>query len=345
MSAVKDRLDKDTTSAILGRAGFEIDRHYKLMLRDEKTPSAIINNNGTIHDFGSGEHYDVQQVLMDFRGLSFPEAKELVLTELGMANLPDYVPVKHSTTVSSITLNRHNEITTEINDFLTSTRQTFKDQHYLAEAISIAPYWVYKQASKEDIEDFRTVTTFDDRNNTLVVKIHDYNGRLISYKRRKVLEKDGKVTKWKSAHSTHPNKQCLKRFKDEGIVYVVEGHHDFLTAILVGLNVLMIPTVSYNKFTEYELSILQGKKVVFMPDLKKGDRKGIDTMTALAEQVGDRVNVLSLTRLLDIMNLKTRRTSLDFSDVVNLYDEGLQTLQAYLLYAGDQNIEYYGEIF
>ena len=64
--------------------------------------------------------------------------------------------------------------------------QTFKNPDYAKEALAIAPMWLYKQALPEAIKNFRYKTTYDFTNKTIVIKIHDYDGKLTSYKRRRL---------------------------------------------------------------------------------------------------------------------------------------------------------------
>ena len=174
---------------------------------------------------------------------------------------------------------------------------------------------------------------------------------MISYKRRRL-----NGGKWITAKGTHPNNQCLlsnkaRTDKDGNLldhIYIVEGHHDFLTAVLLGIDVLMIPTVSYKSFTEYEISVFTGRDVIFIPDWKEDDTSGVDTMVALAKQVEDtarNAKIFSLPLFLEKVNIPFENDKLDLSEVVELWSDGLSPFLNTLEYVADEGIFYTGEMF
>lgn len=229
--------------------------------------------------------------------------------------------------------------------------QTFKNPDFAKEALAIAPMWLYQQASQEAIKDFRDITTYDYKNKTIVIKIHDYDGKLISYKRRRLND-----IKWASAKDTHPNRQCLINNsaisdKDGNFlrhIYVVEGHHDYLTATVLGIDVLMIPTVNYRLFTDYEMSILKNRDVIFIPDWEEDKMSGVDTMSVLAQQASDvarNAKVFSLPLFLEKQSITYESKKLDLSEVVELWDNELGSFVNILEYVADEGIFYIGEIF
>lgn len=65
---IKAMSSKDLTESILSSLGVYM-RGGKVMLREEKTPSSIINKDGSVYDFGSGILYpDIVSVLYDGLG-------------------------------------------------------------------------------------------------------------------------------------------------------------------------------------------------------------------------------------------------------------------------------------
>ena len=66
-------LSREQMASALMSLGYEISRQWQFKLRDEKTPSAKVNMDGSVHDFGSGWHGDLISLLQDFK--SFKEAK------------------------------------------------------------------------------------------------------------------------------------------------------------------------------------------------------------------------------------------------------------------------------
>ena len=73
---------------ILKDIGIDIMRTGKFKVRpEEKTPSCIINKDGSFHDFGSGEHYgDIVSLLFDgYHAFdSLPKTMEWLCQELNI---------------------------------------------------------------------------------------------------------------------------------------------------------------------------------------------------------------------------------------------------------------------
>jgi len=347
---IKSTLNRDSVSIVLQAVGYQVSSHYKFRMReDEKTASAIINLDGTIHDFGSDFHSDVFDVLQT-RGMTFPEAKQFVMEQLGITEVSaietSFIPVKKQK-VNTLTDDRYRQIVSDVERFSNSDKQTFKDEGYKRSALSIAPFWVYKQAEDVNIALFREFTTYDESEQSIVLKIRDYTSKLISYKHR--YKYDGK---WITAKSTHPNKQCLVNIPQpkDGLypVFVVEGARDFLMMVLLGLNVVAIPTVNYKEWMQTELSIFEGKSVVLIPDLDE-EQKGINCMSSLGKQIdgiAKSVNVIDIRKVLDLMDIEHTETKMDLSDVVLLWDRSLDDFKNTLLYVSDMGVMLpEGEIF
>lgn len=84
---LRSHLNQQTTAYLLGYLGYKITSMYKFSIRDERTPSASIAKNGSIKDFGSGEHYsDIIALLHSQHGLTLPEATKWAAECLGVYN-------------------------------------------------------------------------------------------------------------------------------------------------------------------------------------------------------------------------------------------------------------------
>jgi hypothetical protein len=75
---IKSKLNRELVSDIISSLGFQVGRDYKFKMRDEKTPSASIKNDGLIKDFGSDFSGDVIDFIMEVKSVSFKEAVEIV---------------------------------------------------------------------------------------------------------------------------------------------------------------------------------------------------------------------------------------------------------------------------
>ncbi len=318
---------------------------------EEKTASAVLNKDGSLHDFGGpGFHGDIFNILQYFHNMCFPDALEWVKNQL---NISDEIPY---TITNIINVSENDEalkrIKKTIQQFMVQSEKyaTFENLDYKNEALSIDPLWIFQQSSLAAVEKFREVTTFDIRNKTMVIKIHDYSGNLISFKWRRLGEKG----KWITAKDTHPNKQCLSSIVDKNSpIFIVEGHHDFLTGILLNnsiksysapFNVLMVPTVNYDEFNEHEINLLTAKDVYFLPDLNGDDMSGIDSFSRLAEQIEDISNdvaVISLALFLEEYNGGSNEGKLDLSEaIVQWKDKDSYSFVNLLLYYCDTGLKF-----
>lgn len=227
--------------------------------------------------------------------------------------------------------------------------ETFLHAPYRKECLEISPEWLFKEASPKDIEMFKDHTAWDEKNQTLIIKIYDHKGQLISYKRMRY-----RGGKWMTRKGTHPNKQCINGIRSEnGPIYIVEGHHDALTGMLLHqddiepFNFLMIPTVGYTSFGEDELELLTGRSVYFLPDLGDTNDGSVKGMTKLASQVtsvATHTRVVSLKSYLKDNGIKTG-DKIDLSEAIFLWKDGSKSFISTLLYYCDRGIVFDEEAF
>ncbi len=235
-------------------------------------------------------------------------------------------------------------------DSLDPSLETFHHNPYREECLKIAPLWMFKEASSEGIKLFRKMTAWDEKNQTMIILIFNYDGKLVSYKRRRF-----RGGKWITRKGTHPNYQCIIRIKNAyAPIYIIEGHHDALSATLLDLddvdtfNFIMIPTVSYREFNDIELEVLAGRNVYFLPDLGDKDEGSIRGMTQLAEQIKDvavNTRVVNLKAFLEENGVITESDKLDLSEALSLWTEGSSVFINTLHYYCDRGIVFDGEAF
>ena len=368
MEFLRSILDRDKVSGILESVGYELNRQYKFRMREERTPSAVVNVDGTVHDFGSAFHGDVFKVLQE-TGMSFPEAKRFVMDQLGISSGTSVethlVPVERKHRAAELTDKRYKEIVSFIVECDRSMCQTLRDPDYRKSALSIAPFWLYRDATKESIGRFKKFTTYDESQKSIVLPIRNYEGKLISYKHRYFSYENGKIVKWNTALETHPNKQCMVSLgaSDPSTIYVVEGARDFLTAVLLGLDVVAIQTINYKQWNNHEIHFFKGRNVIFIPDIDP-ELKGLATMEILAEQiveVSQSINIIDCTKIVHFQDIVCDDEKIDLSDVVkrwcehiknfsnNQNDAEVKTIHAFkssLLYVGDIGVMLpEGEVF
>jgi hypothetical protein len=228
-------------------------------------------------------------------------------------------------------------------DTLDPSLETFEYLPYREECLKIAPLWLYKEASNEAKALFRKTTAWDENNQTLIVIIYDYEGRIISIKRRRY-----RGGKWVTYKGTHPNRQCIYRDNEKLLpLFVIEGHHDLLSAILLDydeittFNFIMIPTANYLAFNDRELRLMEGRYVYFLPDTGEKSDAGIQCMSRLAQQVehtAKHVKVVNLRAFLKENGIVVPDGKLDLSDALFLWQDGTLLFVHKLLHYCDRDL-------
>lgn len=171
----------------------------------------------------------------------------------------------------------HDRLIQEWGRFL---KLTWRKQSHAQELEAIAPKSVFESADADSIEEFQAMTRYDPRNRTLVLRIDDpATGEIASYRWRRAKRESG-IVKWAVRSGTSP-RTISRIIDDESPVFVVEGSHDALTAVLCGISFIGIPSSEYKKFTPFEINLLHRSQVFFIPD---PDKAGIECMRVLADQ-------------------------------------------------------------
>lgn len=151
-------------------------------------------------------------------------------------------------------------------------------KHHAEELEAIAPKWLFKQADAADLGLFRAMVRYDERNRTAVTGCYRNDPlamEIISYKRRRFMG-----GKWITRKATHPNgTPFIRIFTDDKPVVIVEGHHDALTAVLLGLDFVMLPTASFRG--SIDAAEIEGRELVFIIE----DEPAYKTMRRIAEEL------------------------------------------------------------
>ena len=139
-----------------------------------------------------------------------------------------------------------------------------KDSRHYGALLELFPQYLIESCDDADWQLFEAISRFDRRNDSFVVGCFDNQPlefRLVSYKWR---YKDN--IKWKTRAGTSPNSTLLIRiFTDNEPIYVIEGHRDSLTAILLGLDFIMIPYAGFKlKETSSLLQDIENRNLIFL---------------------------------------------------------------------------------
>jgi len=383
LEQIRARYDKETITDILVNLGYQFDRGKKFKLREEeKSASTSVGRNGLINDFG-GDGGDILKILTVHHAMSFLEAMKYTADQMGISYPDDNYQEnqeeaqRRRVELEQLKLQRIERVKEEARleeenrrkkeeearttiawyDSYRDELQTFTNPAYKYEALAIAPLWVYKEATKEALDHFKYLTSFDHKNGTIIAKIYDHYQQLISYKRRRyTIPGNDEPSKWVTKGGTSPNKQTYISIPHQGSVWIIEGHHDMLTASLLQeddfapFNFIMVPTENYQTFSDYELQALKGREVNFIVDMKSEAKKeSTQSMIALGhtlpESQADDAVAVDLFDFLEKNDIPADdHIKLDLSEVVEIWRNKKIALTSSLEYYAD-SIRNDGEIF
>lgn len=245
-------------------------------LRDEKTSSLhFYTDTQKFYDFGSCEGGDALDFISKVENISLSDV-------ISRFSKESYMPTPRPIKKEPLQATQAVEVSSEQlqREFNTFERINPSDIHHKEELLAINPYWLYDIAQKEDIDLFLSVTRYDRKNNTLVsgwYKNSLLDFEIITYKRRRL-----NSGKWINRKATHPNQTAFSRVYDESKpVYIIEGARDALTAVLLGLNFIAIPTTSYKNFDDLNAYIKPYDEVILLCE----DMQGYKAMKLLSQNI------------------------------------------------------------
>jgi DNA primase len=259
---------REQAVSMLQAWGYDVTSHFKFCARGERTPSALVNSDGTIHDFGSGWHGDLIDFLKDHHSMSFNEAKALVVERIGgQTNLLSpakyedkkvkIVPIKEEYLRMHKAYARRHPV-----DYEKELKDLFTGKVNGA-TLSAVPSF---EAALEVAKKFEI--GFIDKTKRLVMPIRDLTGRAMTlwkYKKHPEEgfdpEKHAKVLFTKD----RPRPPLLGDTRGDVIV-VTEGEKDLLVATANGLHAICIGGAGTKSIPDTHLMLFKGKEVIVAGD-------------------------------------------------------------------------------
>jgi hypothetical protein len=276
---INELLSIETAKEILSSLGVEFKRK-QMKLRDERTPSAsfyIKNNKVRIQDFGSGFDGDIFDTLKEHFSMNFKVAIEYISPFLGLnGNRANIIP-KPKKTYKEEYLSS-DEILRIWNSY--KKLDEVSEDKAIELVNKLLPFEYYQRARKENKKAFLNAVRYDPRQDEVVVATFTPAGEILTIRHRRYKIKDT-IIKWKSLKNTKANYYSQIRITDpQDPIFIIEGTHDYVTALLLDINFIALPSKHYKTFKEEELSIFKGKKFdfVIIPDLDENTIKELEVI-------------------------------------------------------------------
>jgi len=273
---------REHTVSLLQSWGYEVSsRNHKFCARGERTPSAYVNTDGTIHDFGgSAFHGDIIDFLKEHHNMSFKEAKELVENKLG--SVTKIAPAKQEDTKKTNPIKEEHigifksyarkyskEYTEELNYLFTG-----KVYHWGTDTKTNKPKLIgVDKPAVPDLEAALEVAKrfeigFLNQTGRLVMPLRDLAGNAMTFWKYKKHPAEGFA----------PEDHCKVLFtKDRPrppmatkplgkVIVVTEGEKDFLVAAANGLNAICIGGAGTKRIPDTHLMLFKGKEIIVAGD-------------------------------------------------------------------------------
>lgn len=280
-------------------------------LRDEKTSSlALYPETNSFCDFGTMIGGDSIKFIQEAEKCNFSEALKKAFSLISGNCIYHFKKLKPKT--YQISEDYEVNIVNLKNQFDSFERLTFSNLLHREELLSIAPMWLYKEANEDDLELFKSMCKFDPVSKTLVCACFDNSSGLEytfkGFKRRRFIN-----GKWVNAKGTKTNDIAYVRvFTDNNPIYVIEGYHDLLVAILLGIDFIAIPNANFKNLSYFDEHNFKDRTFVFICE----DKTGYSGMHNIAKYLASKAMLIDLIQLNNTHNSK-----LDLSDfIINFND-------------------------
>lgn len=264
-------------------------------IRDEKTSSLkLYSESNSFHDFGSGESGDVIDFYAKAKGLTMRDAIFALKDDLSIVGdvneaIDKYVAIEYMKPAL-------------IRNIFSQQKPCSDD-----ELLKIVPRWLLDEADELDKTAFHNIVRMSGGTNpTAVVLLCDEEGieRTMRYRRKEV---NGEEKKWVAQAGSQSSVHYTRIKNNSSFTLIVEGTHDYLTAILCGYSVIAIPSARFKINNE----LLQHNLCVFIDD-DDGKNSMVDSFyNAICQKV--------LFNHSDFKHKINKTGAKDFSDYVDQF--------------------------
>lgn len=268
---------EEAASALIS-LGYRVSRSWHFAARDERTPSAYINPDGTIHDFGCGFHGDLVDFLCEYKAMSKKNALDEARRLLGLPvtiNFSDY---------EKPTDKKEGYIKEEwIKGFERERKERYGRFLYLLnealpalsrpQQVEVAKKYNIGYSAKAD----RLIMPIrDESGNAVTLWKYNKNPREYFDQQKGEMVTPAKV-KFTSGRDRCPfNLQDLKGYAEDKTAWVLlcEGEKDCLNALGRGYRAVTLGSASA-KLEDEHLNLFEGLKIVIVYDYDKAGYEGV----------------------------------------------------------------------
>lgn len=298
---------RENMASALISLGYEVNRQWQFALRtEEKTPSAKINVDGRVHDFGSGFHGDLIDVLQEFHQMDFISAKKEAVRLLGLKVEVNFTKFDSSTgelderpLPDDFMVPHRIDVMNHKQGYLAELKQLFLGEYDGKKLLAAKWPNILEVAKKYDIG-------FNKKSGRLIMPIRDVDGHIRTFwKYKKSGEdfvKDGKTYKHRKVlytkNKARPPFAVLDLIEfaktPEIPVIITEGEKDALVSNANGLRAVCIGGAGASKRIKEEyLRLFNSLNIIIAGDY---DKAGHEFNINLLEQLKPIAKTVTILR-------------------------------------------------
>lgn len=297
---------QEATICFLENHGFKVIKNgsnYFFALRDERSASAQINKDGSIHDYGSGFHGSVYDVLLEIgkipSNLSKAEALDYCREKLGSISLVSFENKKEPMIKQDF---KKKPIDKQwyIQKFLNPSLLLSKDYlNALKKTIlSIDDETMIKALAKDFL------IGFEEKEKRLVMPIFDLNGEIVNlWQYNPFLDKSKKLRFCKGRNRVSFNLNALKKAPLSKMVFVCEGEKDVLNAVARGF-LAVTSGSAVSCFKQEELELFKDREVLIVGDYDEAGKAFNKNMKATLQPFAKTIKIGSWEKSISKKYLK-----------------------------------------
>jgi len=274
-------LIREDVARVLISKGYKVTSNWKLKLRDEQTPSAILNQDGRVHDYGDGFHGDIYDILSTYHQMPFMEAKIEVSRVLGINNDIDFSTFNNS---NNKELDNRPLPDNFMAQYLVDRKENFGLFRKELNDLFLGEYQGKKLLST-DTSHIKDIAKnyqigYSKKSGRLIMPIRDIDNKIRTFWKYKkygqdIIKDDGNIIKHKKVMLTKnkfrppfPISNLIEYRKDKSLpVIITEGEKDTLVTIANGFRAICIGgTGASKKLSSEYLNLFKDLKIILAGD-------------------------------------------------------------------------------
>lgn len=293
-------------------------RRFFINLRGEKTPSAVINKDGSFYDFGSGESGTLIDILMRTKNLSLQDAinetkKLLDINSIETESLQMERQVQFQREKIELDSKKLNK---KVNYFIHLAKQDEHQKQFLELLEELLPS-IAQESKRLEIANLFRIGIRTNPTPMLTMPIMNENNKIVNiwkyskHSEPKILFESG------GTEMAFPLNKFREFSRNDNILLVCEGQKDVLNAIANGYDAVTAGSCACI-FKDKHLEFFKSKRVVVYGDYDEGGEKFSKRIKEQLGEIAKEVLIVPWERIFLKNGLSEPKKGFDLTDLLEL---------------------------